>query len=531
MKMVNYKSFSYALLAASHVAAIPFNRRAEPTSGFVNQTICNGKTFTYRALTGYGHVPSNARDKIGDTVSIGSSIKISGWTYNKETGEYTGTLFGLPDRGWNIEGTTNFQPRIHKYTLKFTPKASSATPNLEFTYLDTILLSDPTGQPLSGLDPNTIVNIAGYPDLPGSAYPGDGWGGEGPGGTRISLDAEALVLSRDGGFWISDEYGPYIYSFSPEGKLRKAIRPPNAVLPLRNGEVDFSSNNPPRYDPDLKPSPLDPTSGRANNQGLEGMTGSYDGRNLYALLQSGMNQEGGLEKMTNKNARLLKYDISGAEPRFAGEWVVPLPQYIDPTRSAKNNPRTAAQSEIQWVGDDQFFVIARDSNFGGGGADGTTSVYRQVDIFDISSATNIKGKYDNFNESITTSKSSKELKPEITPALYCPFINLNLDAELAKFGLHNGGARDHGLLNEKWEGLALVPVDGELGDDDEWFLFAASDNDFITQDGYANGGEITFSDANGYDLHNQVLVFKIKLPDHSRPFARTGAGKGGLAVP
>lgn len=87
------------------------------------------------------------------------------------------------------------------------------------------------------------------------------------------------------------------------------------------------------------------------------------------------------------------------------------------------------------------------------------------------------------------------------------------------------------MLNEKWEGLALVPVDGDVGDDDEWFLFAASDNDFITQDGYANNGQIQFSDANGFDLHNQVMVFSIKLPDHSRPFARTGAGKGGLAVP
>ncbi|KAF3916516.1 hypothetical protein ABW20_dc0101467 [Dactylellina cionopaga] len=529
--MVNYRSFSYALLAASHVAAVPFTKRAEPTSGFVNQTTCNSKTYTYRALTGYGFVPSNGRDKYDDTVSIGSSIKISGWTYDKAAGSYTGTLWGLPDRGWNIEGTTNFQPRIHKYALKFTPKTSSATPNLEFSYLDTILLTDPTGKPLSGLDPTTVVKIPGYPDFPASQYPGDGWGGEGPGDTRISLDAEALVLSRDGGFWISDEYGPYIYSFSPEGKLRKAISPPNAILPLRNGKVDFASNNPPIYNPNQIPSPANPTQGRSNNQGLEGMTGSYDGRNLYALLQSGATQEGGLDKTTNKNARLLKYDISGSEPRFAGEWVVPLPQYYDPSKSAKNNPRTAAQSELQWVGDDQFFVLSRDGSYGGGGADGTTSLYRQVDVFDISSATNIKGKYDNFNESITVSASSKVLKAGITPAEYCPFINFNLNAELAKFGLHNGGARDYGLLNEKWEGLALVPVDGELGDDDEWFLFAASDNDFITQDGSANGGAITFSDSNGWDLNNQVLVFKIKLPDHSRPFARSGDGKGGLTLP
>lgn len=75
------------------------------------------------------------------------------------------------------------------------------------------------------------------------------------------------------------------------------------------------------------------------------------------------------------------------------------------------------------------------------------------------------------------------LKSEITPATYCPFININNNDELAKFGLHNGGDQDSGLLNEKWEGLAIVPVDGKDGDDDWWYVIAVSDNDFITQNG------------------------------------------------
>ncbi|KAK6532153.1 hypothetical protein TWF694_003313 [Orbilia ellipsospora] len=527
--MVNYRALSYSLLVAGNVAAVPFIKRAEPTSGFVNQTVCNGKTYTYRALNGYGFVPSNGRDKYGDTASIGSSIKISGWTLDPATGSYSGTLWGLPDRGWNVEGTINAQPRVHKYSLTFTPKASSLTPNLAFTYVDTILLTDPNGKPMSGLESNTVLQFPGYPAMPASHYPGDGFGGAGPGDTRVSLDAEALVLAQDGGFWISDEYGPYIYSFTPDGRVRAAIAPPNAILPLRNGKVDFNSDTPPRYDPSAIPNPLNPTQGRSNNQGLEGMTANFDGTNLYALLQSAGTQEGGLDKTTNNNARLLKYDISGSTPRFAGEWVVPLPQFNDPNKSAKNNPRTAAQSEIHWVGDNQFFVLARDSNYGGGGADGTQSYYRHVDVFDIDDATNIKGKYDNFNDSITVSASSKVLKSGITPALLCPFLDFNVNEELNKFGLHNGGARDTGLLNEKWEGLALVPADGGVGDDDEWFLFASSDNDFITQQGFVDFGTIQFADANGWSDANQVLVFKIKFPDHSRPFARTGAGAGGIA--
>ena len=38
---------------------------------------------------------------------------------------------------------------------------------------------------------------------------GDGFGGAGQGGKRISLDTEGLVLGKDGSFWISDEYGMY----------------------------------------------------------------------------------------------------------------------------------------------------------------------------------------------------------------------------------------------------------------------------------------------------------------------------------
>jgi hypothetical protein len=36
---------------------------------------------------------------------------------------------------------------------------------------------------------------------------GDGFGGNGPGGKRVAIDSEGLVLGKDGTFWISDEYG------------------------------------------------------------------------------------------------------------------------------------------------------------------------------------------------------------------------------------------------------------------------------------------------------------------------------------
>ena len=48
----------------------------------------------------------------------------------------------------------------------------------------------------------------------------------------------------------------------------------------------FNAASPPIYDPDFKIIPEDPDSGRSNNQGLEALTASPDGKYLFAMLQS-----------------------------------------------------------------------------------------------------------------------------------------------------------------------------------------------------------------------------------------------------
>lgn len=65
--------------------------------------------------------------------------------------------------------------------------------------------------------------------------------------------------------------------------------------------------------------------------------------------------------------------------------------------------------------------------------------------------------------------------------------------------------------NEKWESIALAPVDPENPGSD-YFVISLSDNDFITQDGYLNGGKYIYSDASGYTLDSQALVFQITIP-------------------
>jgi hypothetical protein len=77
------------------------------------------------------------------------------------------------------------------------------------------------------------LSYPGFPDLPVATIQGDGFGGPGKGGKAIPIDAEGIVLNPDGGFWISDEYGPYVYRFDAAGRMVGAIRPPQAIIPMR----------------------------------------------------------------------------------------------------------------------------------------------------------------------------------------------------------------------------------------------------------------------------------------------------------
>jgi hypothetical protein len=406
------RAVTTALIFALSTFAAPSQPSSTSSAAPVFETSCVGKQYTYSELSGYGFIAGDARDKFGDTLAgIGSSIAIDKTSWTMKGNTWTGLLYALPDRGWNTEGSVNYNPRVHKLTIKFTPNpaatvANPSEPNIQFDYLDTILLKAPDGSPTTGLDADEKGGLS-YPDfpfLPAATFSGDGFGNAGPGGKRVAIDSEGIVLTKDGGFWISDEYGPYVYQFDAKGLMINAIAPPDAILPVRNGTVSFSSNSPPRFDPNITVSPATPSHGRNNNQGFEGLSASPDGKSLYVLLQSAAIQEGGNKSTTRKYTRFLKYDISScygskpSKPKYVSEWVVPLPTFT--TRD--NKTAIAAQSEVHFISDSQFLILARDSGAGHGAAS-SSSLYRHIDVFDISKATNVKGDaHDSFTDTIAS---------------------------------------------------------------------------------------------------------------------------------
>jgi hypothetical protein len=320
----------------------------------------------------------------------------------------------------------------------------------------------------------------------------------------------------DGTVWVSEEYGPYIYHYTLNGTLLHVIRPPNAFIPMRrdaSGNIveNFSADSPPigvTYNPD----PGNPVSGRQNNQGFEGLAMSPDRKTLFVLLQSALIQD--LDpnniKLTRHNTRLLAYDLKGEQPRLVGEYVVQLPLYQDQT-TTKVKLLTAAQSEMLALNDHQFLVLARDSSVGFTNAN-AASVYRSVDLIDISGATNIAGTaYDNPSNSVAPLGI---LNGAVKPATYQKFLDINDNAQLNRFGLHNGLPNDSNDLYEKWESMAVVPVDDPRAPHD-YFLFVGSDNDFITQHGFMAGQP--YQDASGANVDTLVLVYRVTLPTYVPP--------------
>ena len=466
--------------------ASPTITRIDPLAPVTS--VVRGRTYINHGLVGVGRVPAALKDKFGETHGSFSAFAIKPGSWQRlANGAYTATLYTQPDRGYNVAGTTNYVPRFNIFDISFVPTAGGSQDNVRLTLRDTIKFTEADGTPFTSLDPTSTGTgtRAGFPALP-QAFNG-----------RLSLDAEGIIVNPDGTLWVSEEYGPYIFKFSAAGVLQSAVRPPAAVIPQRNGADSFASNNPGPGQP--APSPANPVTGRQNNQGMEGLSISPDGRTMFALLQSAARQDGGTGGTgPRQNTRLFVYDLTSGTPSLKAEYVVQLPTFANGTATV-----VAAQSEVLAVSNTQLLVLARDGN--GRGLANPQSNYRRILIYDITGATNLVGTaYDTAGTPIAP---GGVLAAGITPASRHELIDLNDSAQLAKFGLRNGAPDDANNLSEKWEALALVPA-LDLDRPDDWFLLVGNDNDFITSNGFQDGGAY---DA-GFDNDNMVLVYRLTLP-------------------
>ena len=441
-----------------------------------------GQTFINQGLVGAGRLPADTVDFLGDTLGSFSSLQIAPGSWKRVGDHYEGVLWTLPDRGRNDPAANlffDYPARVERLRIRFTPGDG----RVALIPDGGIELRDFRGQPFTGADPGAGTLVERGMVLPAPA------GGIGSG--KVSIDAESLQATRNGGFYVGDEYTANVYYFDRRGRLLGVIQPPPAVAPRhRDGRPDFGSLHA-------------PDTGRRNNQGVEGMSLSPDGRTLFVALQSALVQDSAAGNAAGRtNIRVLTYDLSRtptpAQP--VGHYVVRLPAYNHAGTGGAPD-RTAAQSEIRALDGHRFLMLSRDSA-GRGSAEKSPIVYKSILLVDIAGATNLAGtKYETGTASVLRNRSSTGLRRGIVPAAQAELVNMLNPVQLARFGL---GIK---ALSEKWEAMDLVPV-LEPDRPADYFLLVGNDNDFIARH-CRMSGQSCDSD---FDNDSRILVYRLSLP-------------------
>ena len=66
-----------------------------------------GVSFVNKGLVGVGRIPADLKDKFGETFGSGSGMSIDAASWTQDAQGYKGSLWLVPDRGYNVVGTTD----------------------------------------------------------------------------------------------------------------------------------------------------------------------------------------------------------------------------------------------------------------------------------------------------------------------------------------------------------------------------------------------------------------------------------------
>jgi hypothetical protein len=483
----------------------PFLDNTAPT---ISTTVSlGGQNFVNQGLVGVGVFATNVIDGRGDTFGSFSSFKVDHNTWRKNAnGSYSGTLYTLPDRGYNVAGLIAYPARIHQMALSFTPDYTANTVSqtqLTLSLQRTITITDFAGQITTAVDPTGATTLQGFSNVATA-------------GGKFAIDGEGLAIRADGSFYVSDEYGATVYHVSKTGQMLGMITPPQALLP----QFSVPTTGYPTASAGVQ------TGGRRDNQGMEAVDLTPDGRYLMTLLQSATRQDNPADNNQGRLfTRLSVYDVSNnptpASP--VGHYVVELPTF-DRDGTGGSADRAAAQSEIVALSPTSFLVLSRDGNGNGSGDNSRPLVFKTVSFVTLTGATNLAGTSYATGYTPVANGISGTLDG-IVAAQVTPFVNLLNPTQLARFGIDmNVGAEGSGSpvnvnsLGEKWEALSIVPVLDSAAPND-YFLLVGNDNDFLGTSVTMLGGAPVDATAGPAvaDNPNRVLVYRVTLPGYVDP--------------
>ncbi|MBS1871568.1 MAG: esterase-like activity of phytase family protein [Acidobacteria bacterium] len=388
-------------------------------------------------LIGVGEIPGSALDLSGLTGQICQRDDAANCIPRATFGgfgsalAYTGhdnVFLAVPDRGPFDGRTTPGNPYINRFHfLQIVTNVGAAFPNIQVKLLDTRFLRN-GNLPLIG-DAYSFNN----PD----------W---------LRFDAEGVRVSPNRTFYVSDEYGPYIFEFDRDGYLiRRLPVPAKFLITNPSGDVDSAGNS-------LEIYPDKNTYGRQANRGMEGLAITPDGRYLVGIMQNALIQDNGLNTATppgrvGVNNRILKMNVDTGNTQ---EFVYVM--------DAVNQGRGV--NEMLAINDHEFLVLERDNRTYVPTPPGTPAEPLLKRLYKIDLAK--QGLTDVSAMSTLPATAAALAAAGVTPVDKTLFLDL-LDSSYKVDATHT--VKD--VIAEKIEGLAWGP---DLPDG-RHVLYVISDND------------------------------------------------------
>lgn len=281
---------------------------------------------------------------------------------SRRPGGPPGIVWAIGDRGPNIKvkaavklyGVDRLEPLRDEEGAKIMPRLDLGPAIAELRVLHdrvelirSLRIADGRGRPVSGLP------------VPGGSHrrcePAFGLAGESLPPDPSGLDTEGMAALADGGFWVSDEFGPSLVRLDADGRVLRRLVPEGTDLDGAAYPVDAC---------------LPAIAGRRQlNRGFEAVALSPDGRWLFLAFQSPLAHPDEPAHERGRHVRLWRLDpATGA---VAAQYLYPLdpPEAFRRDRARGPLDRSDLKvSELAGVGTDSLLVLERGSE--------STKIYR-----------------------------------------------------------------------------------------------------------------------------------------------------------
>ncbi|WP_182086201.1 esterase-like activity of phytase family protein [Aureimonas sp. ME7] len=163
--------------------------------------------------------------------------------------------------------------------------------------------------------------------------------------TGADFDVESLQPVEDG-FWVGEEFGPYLLRFDAQGRLR-------SVHETRAGQILVRSPDHPALQLPGDPTKALPDFNLKRSGGFEGLARSPDGSRLYALLEGPIYRDGAVEKTDDGRTALRVLEFDTGQNDWTGRfWLYPLSE------------KGVAIGDFNMLDDTTALVIERDNGAG-----------------------------------------------------------------------------------------------------------------------------------------------------------------------